>query len=110
MRGRRKAKDMTEIYTLEAWRANREFNAEPGQEVAEEVYNEFFNVMPPERLPRRTAARALNDYGILVDSGFLVSEPIGSGEQGPLYRAFGRISKGDGPHYYYLGLSLADQE
>lgn len=60
-------------YTLEAWRANREFNAEHGQEVAEEVYNEFFNVMPPERLPRRTAARALHDYGILVDSGFLVS-------------------------------------
>lgn len=94
------------IYTMEQWTADREFRADPGQEITEDVYNEMLNAMPPATLPREKAEQALQDYKVPVHAGFLMGEPTTASKDGPLYRAFGMNNYGKGAHYYYLGLSL----
>jgi len=94
------------IYTMQQWQADRDFKAEPGQEIAEDVYNEMLDVMPAKTLPKETARRALQAFDIPVHAGFLMGEPTDSSPQGLLYRAFGMNDYGKGKHYYYLGLSL----
>ena len=82
-------------YTNENWHDDESFNAVPGQEVTEEIYEDMFDVLPPYRLPRckRTA-----EY----TSGFMVSEAaahdLNTGKA--LYSAFGK----SGDKYYYIGL------
>jgi len=82
-------------YTRENWHADRSFNAVPGQEITEEIYEEMFEVMPPYRLPRckRTEGCA---------SGFLMSEPTTDDPRTGknLYSAFGKR----GGSYYFIGL------
>lgn len=96
---------MLEAYTMENWKADREFKAQPGQEITEQVYEEMFNCMPPQRLPRSKANQALQDYNIPVHAGFLMGEPHSAGKTGQLFLAFGMNDYGHGAHYYYLGLS-----
>lgn len=78
------------VYTSEQWAADKSFNAEPGQEVSEEVYNEMFNVMPIQRLKEAHGCMA----------GFRTTEPYCHRNGQPLYMAFGKR----GSKYYYLGL------
>lgn len=96
---------MTNIYTMEKWQADRDFKAQPGQEITGEIYEEMFNCLPPRRLPSEKARQALQDYKIPVHAGFLMGEPHCHGKTGPLYLAFGKNDYGKGPHYFYLGLS-----
>lgn len=92
-----------ELYTMEQWKADRTFKAEPGQEITEDIYEEMLNCMPPRTLPREKARQALQDYKIPVNAGFLIGEPHSSDQRGQYYMAFGN----NGKHYYYLGLSLS---
>lgn len=98
------------VYTKEQWKQDGSFNAQEGQEVSEEVYNEMLNGMPPESLPRNKARQALRDYDIPVQYGFLMGEPHSHDKDGALYLAFGMCDYGHSvnhkePRYYYLGLS-----
>lgn len=58
------------IYTMQQWEKDREFKAEPGQEIAPEIYDEMLNVLPPRSLPTETARRALRVFNIPVHAGF----------------------------------------
>jgi ribosomal protein S6 len=95
-----------ELYTMEQWKADRTFKAEPGQEIAADVYEQMLNCMPPKTLPQEKARQALQDYKIPVHAGFLMGEPHSSDKRGQHYLAFGMNDYGKGKHYYYLGLSL----
>ena len=48
---------MTNIYTMEKWQADRDFKAQPGQEITGEIYEEMFNCLPPRRLPSAVQSR-----------------------------------------------------
>lgn len=102
------------IYTMEQWAKDRSFNAEVGQEISKEVYNNMLNCMPPKSLPRLKAIYALSALNIPVHAGFLMGEPHSSDKDGQLYLAFGMNDYGSGtrrePHYYYLGLSHKEPE
>lgn len=91
------------MYTVRQWELDDDFSAIPGQEIAPEIYEDLLNVVPPLSLPRDAAQRALKDYGLPVDAGFLMGEPAASDQGGLLYKAFGRC----GDDCYYLGLSRA---
>lgn len=93
------------VYSMEQWAAERTFNAEPGQQISEEVYNEMLNNLPPLPLPQSKAEQSLQDYKIPVHAGFLMGEPHSSDNNGLLYLAFGMNDYGSGKRYYYLGLS-----
>lgn len=102
---------MTEqIYTMQQWQADRDFKAEPGQEITADVYDEMLNVIPPLSLPKEAARHALRTLNIPVHAGFLMGEPTDSSADGLLYRAFGMNDYGKGKHYYYLGLSLQERK
>lgn len=94
-----------ELYTMEQWRTDQTFKAQPGQEIAAAVYEEMFNCMPPKTLPREKALQVLHEYNLPVHAGFLMGEPHSSGKQGELYLSFGMNDYGKGKHYFYLGLS-----
>ena len=97
------------IYTMETWRQDQTFNADPGQEITAEVYNQMLNALPPESLPAEKAQEVLTAYGLPIHEGFLMGEPHSSDGKGNLlYLAFGRNDYGKGQHYYYLGLSKAE--
>ncbi len=99
---------MSSIYSMEDWKQDRSFNAKPGQEISEDVYNEMLNCMPPKTLPSGKAEQALQDFSIPVHAGFLMGEPHSTDKETgkELYLAFGMNDYGKGKHYYYLGLSL----
>ena len=97
------------IYTMEQWQKDRDFKAEPGQEISADVYDEMLNAMPPLSMPKETARAALRGLNIPVHTGFLMGEPTDSSPQGLLYRAFGMNDYGKGKHYYYLGLSQPER-
>lgn len=83
------------VYTVEQWRADRQFSAVPGQEIEEEICSQMFEVLPPFRMPRckRTAG---------YDTGFQVSEANCDDVRTDrlLYSTFGRR----GGKYYYIGV------
>lgn len=88
---------------MEQWTAAGAFNATPGQEISEAVYNAMLNAMPPLKLPQGIALHALHEYNIPVHAGFLMGEPADSDSQGQLYLAFGSCDFGKGARFYYLG-------
>lgn len=90
------------IYDMAAWQKDRSFSALPGQQVSEEVYDEFFNCLPPLRLSEEAAGKA-EELGLYVSAGFMSGEPYDHDGQGALYTAFGRNSKG----CFYLGTAHA---
>ena len=95
-------------YTMEQWRADGTFQAEPGQEITQEIYEEMLNCMPPGSLPRETTRQAMDKYSIPVNAGFLMGEPYTSDSKGNnLFYAFGMARREKTEHYYYLGLSKA---
>lgn len=95
-----------DVYTMEQWKRDGAFNAEPGQEITEDVYNEMLDCMPPQTIPQETARQALEVYRVPVHAGFLMGEPHSTDTDGtPLYLAFGMNDYGKGKHYFYLGLS-----
>lgn len=80
----------TAIYTHEQWTADREFKAEPGQQITGDIYEEFFNCLPPKSLPRAAAEYALQELGVPVHAGFMLGEPHSTDTAGKnLYMAFG---------------------
>lgn len=86
-----------DIYTRRQWSRDRQFNARAGQQIAEEIYNEFLNVLPPYDIP----ASVLMKWG--CSTGFLTSEPWDTDAEGRnIYMAFGR--KRDGT-CWYLGFA-----
>lgn len=95
------------IYTMENWKNDRTFNADPGQEITAEIYEEMLNCMPPKDLPTGKARQALSDYNVPVHAGFLMGEPHSCDKDGQLYLAFGMNDYGKGKKYYFLGLSHA---
>lgn len=83
---------MKEIYTSEQWAKDGTFKAVAGQEITEEIYNQMFNVLPPQRLKEVA-------FGCVA--GFRTTEPYTHDENGKaLYMAFGK----NHGKYYYLGL------
>lgn len=103
---RRAIEAMQRVYSMQDWKTDRDFKAEPGQEITEDVYNEMLNCMPPQAIPQGKARQALREYNVPVHAGFLMGEPHSTDTDGtPLYRAFGMNDYGKGKHYYYLGLS-----
>ena len=95
-----------DIYTLKQWETDRNFKAQPGQEITEAVYEEMLNCAPPLKLPREKVRQALQDYKITVYAGFLMGEPHSSDRNGQYFLAFGA----NGKRFYYLGLSLPIRE
>lgn len=94
------------VYTMDKWKHDRHFAADPGQEVTPEVYETMLNTLPPEDLPAAKAHEALTAYGLPIHSGFLMGEPHSTDAAGNLlYLAFGFNDYGKGRKYYYLGLS-----
>ena len=94
------------IYTMDDWRAAGSFNAEPGQEITAEVYEEMRNCIEPRAIPKETAKRAWDAYRVPVHAGFLMGEPHSTDDKGgPLFLAFGMNDYGKGAKYFYLGLS-----
>lgn len=87
------------VYTAESWANDGTFKAVPGQEIAEEIYNNMFNALPPLRLPREAI---LEGY----TCGFMMGEPHSTdpatGKE--LYLAFAKRENGK---YYYIGLRAA---
>lgn len=96
------------VYTMQQWRQDKQFNAVPGQEITSEVYKELLNCMPPKSLPGITARRAHDKYNIPVHDGFLMGEPASSNDSGALYHAFAMNDFGNSQHYFYIGLSNAE--
>ena len=82
-------------YTMEDWSRDRDFSALPGQEISEEVFDEWLDCLPPLSIPRSAGC-----------CGFLCSEPVRHDSAGALYHAFGS-SNG---RFYYLGLMHAEGE
>ncbi len=98
------------MYTMEDWRRDGTFNASPGQEISEEIYNEMFNALPPLNLPRNTAEYALEKLNVPVHAGFMMGEPYESNaKDGILFLAFGMNDYGKGKHFFYLGLGHKDK-
>ena len=94
------------IYNMDDWRAAGSFNAEPGQEITAEVYEEMRNCIEPRAIPKETAKRAWDAYRVPVHAGFLMGEPHSTDDKGgPLFLAFGMNDYGKGAKYFYLGLS-----
>lgn len=96
-------------YETEDWRRDGSFKAEPGQEIAKEIYDQMFNAMPPMALPRNVAENALNNLHVPVHAGFMMGEPYGTSEEGTLFLAFGKNNYGKGDRYFYLGLGHKDK-
>jgi len=87
-------------YTMKDWEKDNIFNANPGQEVDYEIYEEMYNVLPPMHLATSNRDKAKENYGLNIVSGFLVSEPYGYNEHGSTYSAFGKTEDNK---YYFLG-------
>lgn len=81
-----------DTYTRQDWERAGVFNARPGQAITAEIYDEFYNCLPPYSLPR--------DLRRDGHKGFLMGEPHSSDAQGLLYMAFVR----HGLRHYYYGL------
>lgn len=100
---------MNEIYTMNAWNQDKDFRADPGQEITEEVYENLLNIGPPLSLPRKAASRALSEYRLPIAAGFMLGEPAKDSPEGrAMYAAFGMYHCRGGARYYYLGLSERD--
>lgn len=95
-----------EVYTMEHWKADRTFNAEPGQEITEDIYEEMFNCMPPAKLSRE----AIENTDIPVHAGFMMGEPHSCDRDGQLFLAFGMNDYGQKKRYYYLGAAHKDKK
>lgn len=87
---------MQDIYNMEQWEKDESFKAREGQQITEEIYNTFFNMLPPIFIPCYT-------YGNYTDI-FLCSEPVdhapdSKGIFRAKYNAFGK----QGDKFYYIG-------
>ena len=83
------------IYTVEQWKQDKTFQAQPGQPISADLYSEMLNALPPET--------ALHEYDIPIHTGFLIGEPHSCDRSGRLlYLAFGMNDTGKGPNYYYI--------
>lgn len=89
------------IYTMDQWRADGTFSAQPGQEIEQSIYDAMMNAVPPYSLPREAVAQAWDEYNIIVHAGFLNGEEYDTG----LYMAFGMSCR----RCYYLGLFQRDK-
>ena len=81
-------------YSWKQWRKDGEFKAEPGQEIAAEVYDIMKRCTEP--LPLRAS-----EYG--MEAGFVMGQDTGSRDGKPLHMAFGEK---DG-RCYYLGENVS---
>ena len=81
------------IYTHSDWVRDKNFSAQPGQEIDEEIYWEMYDVMPIYSMPRR---RDTAGY----DGGFMVSEPHSTDEKGEFkYSTFAQKNG----RFFFLG-------
>lgn len=87
-----------EVYTMDQWA--HEFNADPGQEIEEVIYNKMLDGMPPLDIPAAFLDEARSQYRVDFIKGFLMGEPIASDNGGLLYAAFAKTESGK---CYYLG-------
>jgi hypothetical protein len=82
------------IYTNEQWEKDRNFSAEPFQEIEESIYYYFLECLPPY-YGTKTPEGTENYHGI-----FRCSEPVNHVNGLPVYHCFGKQND----KYYYLGL------
>ncbi|MGN0014475.1 MAG: hypothetical protein ACI37T_03555 [Candidatus Gastranaerophilaceae bacterium] len=98
------------IYTLEQWKIDNYFQAKVGQEITEEVYNTMLDCCEPKRLPKAKAEWALQHLRIPVHAGFLMGEPVKvQNTDKTMYLAFAMNDYGKGKHFYFIGISEAEQ-
>ena len=88
---------MNSIYTLDDWQMDGNFGAEKGQEISRDVYETFYNQLPPQYLPR-------GEFPVTVTAGFMSTEPYTHAETSGKYRAFYMAFGKSGDRYFYLGL------
>lgn len=101
---------MENIYTLEQWQKDKNFNANVGQEITKEVYEAMQTATETKPLPVTTARKALRELDIPVHNGFLMGTPYRTDTAGDLFLAFGMNDYGKGSRYFYLGLSPEEQK
>lgn len=95
------AEDGGRVYTMEQWQRDGEFSADAGQEIEPDIYFRMRNVLPPRTPGKRIMREGGNACGIRIESGYLMGEPITSGNAGMLYRLFLMNDKG---RTFYAGL------
>lgn len=88
---------MKDIYTAANWELDGTFAAKPGQEITGDIYETFYNQLPPLYLPRAS-------YPVPVTAGFMSSEPYTHADSSGKFRAFYLAFGSCGDRYYYLGL------
>lgn len=90
-----------EIYTMNQWKHDGTFSADPGQEIETEIYFSMLNALPPRRAGKWAMNEGGNVCGIRPAEGFLMGEPITCNNAGNLFRLFLADHKG---RTYYAGL------
>lgn len=81
------------VYTHSDWVRDKNFSAQPGQEIDEEIYWKMYDVMPIYSMPRRRDTAGYDD-------GFMVSEPHSTDEKGEFkYSTFAQKSG----RFFFLG-------
>ena len=88
---------MTNVYGMKEWENDGNFKAAKGQTISADVYETFFNQLPPQYLPRAT-------FPVSVTAGFMSTEPYTHAESSGKYRAFYMAFGKCGDTCYYLGL------
>ncbi len=86
------------VYTREQWANDKDFKAEPGQEITEDIYTEMYNCMPPLPLPAAALDLIRSKYGKEITKGFLLGEPHDCNKNGLTYLSFGKC---DGKYYFF---------
>lgn len=89
---------MKAVYTREQWRRDRNFSAEIGQEVEEDIYYEMLDCLPPLSLPN-TETTSGYSAGFRVGEPYIHAQSAKTGEFTAFYAAFGK----KGNKYYFLG-------
>lgn len=93
------------VYTREQWAKDGDFKPEIGQEITKELYNYFYDLLPPLNL---AAGQPLSQK-LKISCGYRIGEPYthaeskrldSYGEFLPFFAAFGRTASGK---YYFLG-------
>lgn len=88
---------MSGIYTMAQWERDGTFKAEKAQPISSDVYETFYNQLPPQHLPRAT-------FPVSISAGFMTTEPYIHAESSGKYRAFYMAFGRNGENCFYLGL------
>lgn len=88
---------MANVYNMQDWENDGNFGASKGQQISSDVYETFFNQLPPQYLPRAA-------FPVPVSAGFMSTEPYAHADSSGKFRAFYMAFGRNGDTCYYLGL------